>query len=158
MKADASALPFKKECFDGVLSLGLIEHFPNHQEVLETWLDYIKKDGKILLSVPSGKRYDYLISDFFVWLFRKKALIRIAPKKKGFITSFWEYEERWFPCYIKYLLQQTNLSQIKITSIGHLSPFFAPCQGLLPEKYYTKMAARDFRDDKGFIMLISAIK
>ena len=158
IKADASNLPFEKECFDGILSLGLIEHFPNHQEVLERWLSCLKKGGKILLSVPSGKRFDYLISNFLVWLFRKKVFITMVPKRRGFITSFWEYEERWFPHYIKYLLKQTSLSQIKITSIGHLSPFFAPFQFLLPKKYCKKMVSRDFKDDKGFIILVSATK
>ena len=49
---DARYLPFKDNSFDLVYSLGVVEHFPETLKAIKEQSRVVKKDGKILLTVP----------------------------------------------------------------------------------------------------------
>ncbi len=46
-------IPFKKHFFDYVVLMDVLEHLKNPEDVLSTIKPYLKKDGKIIVSVPN---------------------------------------------------------------------------------------------------------
>jgi len=51
--ASADTLPFSNECFDVILSMGLLEHFSNPQSVLEEWTRCLKHGGILIVETPN---------------------------------------------------------------------------------------------------------
>jgi len=101
IKSDARRLPFRKEQFDFFMSLGVIEHFPNHVRILRNWLDFLRVGGFLLISAPNARRFDRFLVDYFDH--KLSQMYRGKIKDNGFcwirkgriLTSFRGYEERW---------------------------------------------------------------
>ena len=51
--ADACALPFENSSFDVVVSFDVFEHIPNDNKALQEIYRVLKKDGKLVFSVPA---------------------------------------------------------------------------------------------------------
>ena len=57
VKADATALPFEKEFFDGVVSTDSYNYFGRDKDYLDKCLlPFVKKDGYIYITVPGMKK------------------------------------------------------------------------------------------------------
>ncbi len=64
---DIDSLPFQKEFFDYIVFADVLEHLKYPEEVLGLFKKYLKKDGKIICSIPNIAYYKkrwllYLIS------------------------------------------------------------------------------------------------
>lgn len=66
---DAHNIPFKNESFDTILMSHVLEHFPDSDPVLKECSRVLKREGKLILSVPNvntfsakvfGKKYGYV--------------------------------------------------------------------------------------------------
>ena len=94
---DGQKLPLKKESFDLIICIQVIEHIPNTSEVIEEFNRVLLPGGKLFLSVPHSYRihespYDY-------WRFTKYGLshllsnhgfeiIQIKPTTNSFFNGW----------------------------------------------------------------------
>ncbi len=64
---DALDPPYKKNSFEIVYSIGLVEHFENQYDIIKTHVDLAKKDGLIVILIPNlvGFQSNLLQSNFF---------------------------------------------------------------------------------------------
>ncbi|MDZ7359050.1 MAG: class I SAM-dependent methyltransferase [candidate division KSB1 bacterium] len=118
----ATELPFDKNRFDGIISFGLLEHFPNHKEVLKYWTEFLKPGGRIVISVPNGLRWDWMFADILFKWYKQKARIKMRFTNRGFVSTNYGYEERWRPDYLARLFDRVGLKKIEITTFYTLSP------------------------------------
>lgn len=51
--SSADALPFSNECFDVIISMGLLEHFSDPQPVLKEWVRCLKRGGTLIIETPN---------------------------------------------------------------------------------------------------------
>jgi ubiquinone/menaquinone biosynthesis C-methylase UbiE len=51
---DAENIPFKDSSFDCVMSINMLEHLDNIHKALEEMKRVVKRDGKIIISIPNG--------------------------------------------------------------------------------------------------------
>ncbi|MBA7600154.1 Ubiquinone biosynthesis O-methyltransferase [subsurface metagenome] len=137
---NATELEFKRESFDGIIAFGLIEHFPNHKQVLSKWVSLLKFGGRIIISLPNALRIDWLVWDaLWINLLKRHKLIKISLKASGFVTTFHGYEERWTPGYVNRLLQSVSLKNIKIQTLYTLlAPLYyhARITNKIPESFF----------------------
>ena len=56
LKADAEKLPFKKDIFDLIIAIDVLEHIENDKLAFETWVNMLRAGGVIILSVPYNKK------------------------------------------------------------------------------------------------------
>lgn len=51
---DAENIPFKDSSFDCVMSINMLEHLDNIHKAVEEMKRVVKRDGKIIISIPNG--------------------------------------------------------------------------------------------------------
>ncbi len=120
-KGDATDLPFERKSFDQIISFGLLEHFPNHEQVLRHWCEFLKEDGKLFLSVPNGWRWDWLLFEVFFKLYKRRGLLKLQIRRNGLVCNNFGYEERWLPHYFQSLCRQVGFTMIDFTTLCNLS-------------------------------------
>jgi SAM-dependent methyltransferase len=81
--------PFEK--YDVVLSLGLIEHFKEVDNVIEKHFSLLKPGGKLILGIPNFKSINFLIQKYMDANLLAKHNLRIMNK------DFFENLTRVFP-------------------------------------------------------------
>ncbi|MDZ7260786.1 MAG: class I SAM-dependent methyltransferase [candidate division KSB1 bacterium] len=128
-KSQATNLPFKRNWFDAIISFGLLEHFPDHETVLNYWKEFLKPGGKMILSVPNGLRWDWMFFDILFKWYKRKALIKMRVSQRGLISTNYGYEERWKPEYFRQLCLHVGFKRFKLTSFFTLSPLIFYCLG-----------------------------
>jgi len=96
--ADVRNIPFKRECFDVVFSMGVIEHLEDYRKALKEMVRVTKKEGLIFIGVP----YRYT---FFV-------LAKILQQ----VLGTWKLgrEKSFAILEIRKLLESENIKLIKI--------------------------------------------
>ncbi len=57
---DGKNIPFKKNCFDIIVALDVLEHIENDFKSLKLWKKYLKSGGYLILTVPA---YQWLWSE-----------------------------------------------------------------------------------------------
>jgi 2-polyprenyl-3-methyl-5-hydroxy-6-metoxy-1,4-benzoquinol methylase len=122
-KHSATELPFDRGHFDAIISFGLLEHFPNHEEVLKYWTAFLKPGGKIIISVPNGLRWDWMFFDTLFKWYKQKFRLKPRFTNRGFVSNNYGYEERWRPDYLARLFYRAQLSKMEIITFFTLSPF-----------------------------------
>lgn len=69
VKADATDLPFEKECFDAVISTDSYNYFGRDPEYLDQkLLPFLRKDGWVYIAVPGMKKdcHDHLLPELLL--------------------------------------------------------------------------------------------
>lgn len=157
---DAVRLEFKKKSFDGIISFGLLEHFPNHEDVLKTWISLLKDGGRIVLSVPNALRLDWLIwNALWVNWIKKRHWIKIVPQSRGFVTTFHGYEERWTPKYLTSLCRHIGLRPIETKTLFTLpAPLFFHLSSRIPNQVFRLITSENESKRWGFYIFIVAQK
>lgn len=85
-QGDVERMPFTDECFDAIISLGVIEHFEaGPQKALEESYRLLKKPGLLLVTVPYQNLFRRLIYRPFISLSGKRA------ERRGRHPQFAEY-------------------------------------------------------------------
>ena len=124
VQVDTNSLPFKKEAFDGVVSLDFIEHIDDDEGCLRQIYNFLKPGGWLILSTP-------MTGPFFV-VNKLKNLTGLKPEiyghklegykwdvlrqkllNAGFIILYEQSYSRFFTEFIEYLI---NLAFIKLSS------------------------------------------
>ena len=121
-KNQATDLPFERNQFDAIISFGLLEHFPNHEDVLKYWTEFLRPGGKIIISVPNGLRWDWMFADVLFKWYKQKSCLKMKITRRGFISTNYGYEERWLPSYFRKILKRAAFKKIKLTTFFTLSP------------------------------------
>jgi cyclopropane fatty-acyl-phospholipid synthase-like methyltransferase len=157
---DAARLDFKEESFDGIISFGLLEHFPNHEEVLKAWIALLKDGGKIIISVPNALRLDWLIwSALWINWIKRHRWVKMVLRPRGLITTFHGYEERWKPEYLKRLSRRVGLRPIETKTLVTLpAPLFFHISNRLPERIFRRIAWEHASQRWGVYMFLMARK
>jgi len=79
VRAEASYLPFKKECFDGIVSMEVLEHTTNPVKSIEDIYYCLKPKGKYLLTFdvfsPIRPFVKFVVSRFVVVDWHKKTIL-----------------------------------------------------------------------------------
>lgn len=88
----AEALPFKDESFEIVLALDLLEHLPDDIRGLEEMFRVLKKEGKLLVTVPAFRflwsEHDEALSHFRRY---RREELKAKLKSVGFSIEFISY-------------------------------------------------------------------
>lgn len=84
--ANAHHLPFKKNTFDTVLCLEVLEHVERPLEVLKEIYTILKKGGILILSTPQNYWLHKDPLDFY--RFTQEGLIEVVKKQTGFTTNY----------------------------------------------------------------------
>ncbi|MDO8141246.1 MAG: class I SAM-dependent methyltransferase [Candidatus Brocadiales bacterium] len=84
--ASAHHLPFKKDTFDTVLCLEVLEHVERPLEVLKEIYAVLKKGGVLILSVPQNYWLHNDPRDFY--RFTQQGLIELAKEQAGFTITY----------------------------------------------------------------------
>ncbi len=145
IQADIKKLPFKKNSFDLVYSVGLMEHFNNIIPLLKKQLNIIKPGGFLIIDVPQ-KYTLYTIAKHirmnlgahpFGWEteFSKKDLIKIAKNLNQEIYLIYGREFDIFDKLSLYIKNQYLKKNIlpKIEK-SWLAPHLCLCAGLVIKK------------------------
>ena len=61
--ADGQALPFKKDIFDGVIMLDVLEHIPEDKKAMQESKRVIKEDGAVVGTVPTTEKEKIIIKE-----------------------------------------------------------------------------------------------
>jgi SAM-dependent methyltransferase len=88
-----SFINIPKNYFDYLFAFEVLEHTKDDSCMLDNWLDLLKEDGKILISVPAHQKR-FGIMDLSVGHYRrydKSNLIKILKSKGLQIIQFWSY-------------------------------------------------------------------
>src|SRR6185369_7057776 len=106
--SDGDKLPFQTNSFDFIIASDVLEHVYDTENVFSELARILKKNGKILISVPyNGKLKNTLITLFFyefvfdpysphIRFFSKKSL-RACLEKVSLKPLHWVYYGRFFP-------------------------------------------------------------
>jgi len=121
IRADAKELPFEPGRLDGLISLGLLEHFPDHLEVLLYWVSLLRPGGRILLQVPNARRWDWLAFDVVSNLVAKKVWVKPRRTERGWVSTIYSYEERWTASYLSELCEKVGLEQLDLFGVYRAS-------------------------------------
>ncbi|MBI2472846.1 MAG: class I SAM-dependent methyltransferase [Planctomycetes bacterium] len=84
--ANAHHLPFKKDTFDTVLCLEVLEHVERPLEVLKEIYAVLRKGGVLILSVPQNYWLHNDPRDFY--RFTQQGLIELAKEQAGFTINY----------------------------------------------------------------------
>lgn len=87
-KADVRKIPFKDNTFDVVYSFGLIEHFENHNDVIEEMKRILKKDGILITAWPNTLKFTF--TRLMMYFHRKKDLEDMLPIKPKDLTNIYQ--------------------------------------------------------------------
>jgi len=143
-KADATHLPFEPKSFDAILSFGLLEHFGNHEQLLRHWVEFVKEEGKAIVSVPNARRWDWMFFDILFKLFKRRSCLRVRATERGFVSTNYGYEERWKPAYFRKLCERVGLRHVKVTTFFTLSPLlFYVLGNRIPSGLFKRLAGTD---------------
>jgi len=136
---DALKLPIKKNSFDIVYSIGLVEHFENQYDIVKSHVDLAKKDGLIVILIPNlvGFQADLLRSNFF------------KSEKSTNNESWINGMKVTTPNDLRNILTDIGCIDIKIKPAGGLHPL------LMLESYYSEeySKANKFSDNMYKIFL-----
>jgi len=83
VQCDIYNLPFKKETFDFIYSIGVLHHLPDPEKGFKSLAPFLKKDASIFVWVYSKRRK---FANFIIETFRK--LTRKLPLKLIFFVSY----------------------------------------------------------------------
>ncbi|UCE17743.1 MAG: methyltransferase domain-containing protein [Gemmatimonadota bacterium] len=157
---DAARLEFKGKSFDGIISFGLLEHFPDHEKILNDWVSLLKDGGRIVLSVPNALRLDWLIwNALWVHMIRRRRAVTLAPRLRGFVTTFHGYEERWTPRYFTKLCRRSGLRSIETKTLFTLpAPLFYHLSNRLPSKVFRLLTSENESKRWGLYIVVVARK
>lgn len=157
---DALRLKFQEESFDGIVSFGLLEHFPNHEEILRRWMLMVRKGGRLVLTVPNANRLDWLIwNALWVNVLKSRRWIKVLPRSRGFITTFHGYEERWTPTYFKRVCRRAGLKTVISKTIFTLpAPLFYHLSNRLPSHIFQLMSSDKESKTWGLYIVVVAQK
>lgn len=97
IKCDLNAnLPYKKESFDVIIALEVIEHIYEYKKLISEIFRILRKDGKAIISVPNCMYWRYQI-DMFLRQEIPTALIGIEGHVVRYSLKQWKKElEKWF--------------------------------------------------------------
>lgn len=91
--ADNSFLPFKDNCFDGVIASETLEHTPDYEHAISEMIRVARSGGHIFISVPFIFPLHYHLFDFqriteykFSQLFNSHEIIKLEPSNTIFTT------------------------------------------------------------------------
>ena len=70
IQADVFKLPFKKEIFDNIFSIGVLHHTPNTRKAFECLPQFLKKGGEIAIWVYSNEGLSMKLINSISWLYR----------------------------------------------------------------------------------------
>jgi len=142
-EADCTALPFKDNEFDRVVSFETLEHLSQHDELLTEFRRVLKPDGFLILSSPDKAVYSDgqdAVNEFHVKeLYREefKVLInryfpasRLLGQKLMFHSAIWSMDQN----------ERVSLDQVS-------DRVLRPVSGITqPAMYYIALCAEDERD------------
>ncbi len=114
--ADALNMPFKDGAFDVVFSMGLIEHFSNPADIINTHINLTKKNGHVIIVVPNYTRLN------------KKILQKSSRSDELFLSA-----HNFSVCNKKGLKKNTSTKDVKIK-------FLSSCGIFYPEIYNLNLA------------------
>ncbi len=139
----ATALPFEPNRFDAIISFGLLEHFPHHEDILKYWTEYLKPGGKIIISVPNGLRWDWMFADILFKWYKQKTRIKMRFTRRGFVSTNYGYEERWRPDYLARLFDRVGLTKLEITTFYTLTPllFYSSGKLQIPSRIFRALSS-----------------
>lgn len=84
IEADAEKIPFEDEEFDIIIMSDVLEHVKSEELALNEVYRVLKKNGKLIITVPNRGLFDFLDVDNYSWYARKfKGFYRIIHKMKG---------------------------------------------------------------------------
>lgn len=100
------------------MSLGVIEHFSNHLNILRNWTDRMEKGSYLLLTVPNASRIDRLVIDLLNWhagsVFKENKRESLLSRcDERLITSIHMYEERWTHKYFDELAEELGIDLVE---------------------------------------------
>ncbi|MDQ7792857.1 MAG: class I SAM-dependent methyltransferase [bacterium] len=118
LTGDGRSPPFSGSSLDGIIALGLLEHFADHPAVLARWVELLKPGGRILLQVPNAERWAWFAFDVLA----RHLLLRrrwVAPRRtpRGLVSRIHGYEERWTASYLAGLCRQAGLEELESYSV-----------------------------------------
>ena len=80
IQADLFKLPFKEGSFDGVYSIGVIQHTPDPKALFAHFPKYLKQGGKLCLTFYPRKRFTLLYSKYIIRPITKRIPAKIFIK------------------------------------------------------------------------------
>lgn len=123
--ANAHHLPFKKEVFDTVLCLEVIEHVERPLDVIREIHAVLRKGGTLVLSVPQNYCLHNDPADFY--RFTKQGLVELVGNQAGFtirhIRSLGGTREFLFDALCKWLFLKVNAGILGRILPGPLKQF-----------------------------------
>lgn len=119
---DVTHLPLRNGSFDGVVSLGVIEHFRSTNQAFHAFLEshrVLRKDGKIFVTVPNvfvplRNKLILFLSRGKLGLYHKFYTINILTKllrSSGFVQLTYDVIDLWLPIFsvIDGLMKNLNI-------------------------------------------------
>ena len=84
IRSGAEKLPFGKETFDIVIMSDVLEHVRDEEKSLNEVYRVLKRNGKLMITVPNKGLFDFLDVDNYSWYVRKfKRFYRLIHRLKG---------------------------------------------------------------------------
>lgn len=129
VKGDAFSIPFVSDCFDVVLSAGLLEHFADPQPIVNEMARVLKKDGLFYSDIVPRKFSTLRSLDFL------KILEGIKPFGKEHFEG--KFSQKDIECFLK----NAGFNYIEIFGGGVFPPEYIPIihRSRIFKKYETKI-------------------
>ena len=108
-------LPFPDEFFDGIVMSEVMEHLPDDIKCMKEVRRILKKNGRLVLSVPHIN-YPFFW-DPVNWVLQRSLKIHI---KKGFWAGIWNQHLRLYSIEnLNFVLKKSGFKNIKIQKLTH---------------------------------------
>jgi len=119
---DAMHIPLKEKSIEVVISSGLIEHFKKmrgDQKILNEMVRVLKKNGKIIVSVPNSSCFWYVLIKFIMTMFKK-----------------WPYpnEDSYTRSELKSIFKKLELRKIKMMGLQLFPPSHDGFRKIYPKR------------------------
>lgn len=139
--ADAENLPFKKDSFDLIVAIGLLEYLPDNKKALSEFERLLKRNGILIFTIPNLIKLSYIFDPYY-YLIRIFALIKFLFRKnhtkKEISHSDFSHNnnftnKRYLKKDIQRLLNNTKLQKKEVCGIGY-GPFTFFQKQIIPLK------------------------
>lgn len=148
--ADIEDLPFQRDSFDAVLSLGVLMYLPSDHRALAEIRRVVKPGGTVLLVLPNLLRLNMLFDPYYLWrgmkylwrrLFhdRSKADNSLAPMDFGTNRNF--TNRRYLITSLRRLFRRHSFTGIKVVGVD-FGPMTFWGKDLLPEQTAIALSER----------------
>jgi len=120
---DCTKTHYENETFDYVIGMGLVEYFDNPDILIKETIRLLKKDGKVIFTIPNSKSFDYFMVSL---LYPVRKLMKFIIKNKQKAIKRKVYAPREFDKLMKqYGFYVVNYSFYNIKPLGYpVSKFF----------------------------------